>query len=60
VKFVFAREKDGKVHLRKRHSDVAVLEVKEMFHFRMAVQPTYGGALNRPYSFAKIPSGGIQ
>jgi hypothetical protein len=25
--------------------DVAVREVKEMFHFRMAVQPNYGGAL---------------
>jgi len=42
---VFAREKDGKVHFRKRHPDVAIREVKEVFHFRMAVQPTYGGAL---------------
>ena len=32
MRFVFAREKDGKVHFRKRHPDVAV-------------QPTYGGAL---------------
>ena len=45
MKFVFAREKDGKVHFRKRHPDVAVREVKEMFQFRMAVQPTYGGAV---------------
>jgi hypothetical protein len=45
VRFVFAREKDGKVHFRKRHPDVAVREVKEVFHFRMAVHPTYGGAL---------------
>jgi hypothetical protein len=45
VKLVFAREKDGKVHFRKRHPDVAVREIKEMFHFRIAVQPTYGGAL---------------
>ena len=62
MKFVFAHEKDGKVHFRKRHPDVAVREVKEMFHFRMAVQSIYGGALiwNRPYSFAQIPRGGIQ
>lgn len=45
MRFVFAREKDGKVHFRKRHPDVAVREVKEIFRFRMAVQPTYGGAL---------------
>ena len=45
MRFVFAREKDGKVHFRKRHPDVAVREVKEMFQFRMAVQPTYGGAV---------------
>ena len=45
MKFVFAREKDGKVHFRKRHPDVAVREVKEIFRFRMAVQPTYGGTL---------------
>jgi hypothetical protein len=45
VRFVFAREKDGKVHFRKRHPVVAIREVKEVFHFRMAVQPTYGGAL---------------
>ena len=45
MKFVFAREKDGKVHFRKHHPDVAVREVKEMFRFRMAVQPAYGGAL---------------
>ena len=44
MKFVFAREKDGKIHFRKRHPDVAVREVKEMFQFKMAVQPTYGGA----------------
>ena len=46
MKFVFAREKDGKVHFRKRHPDVAVREVKEMFHFRTAIQLTYGGASN--------------
>ena len=44
MRFVFAREKEGKVHFRKRHPDVAVREVKEVFDFRMAVQPTYGGA----------------
>ena len=45
MRFVFAREKDGKIHFRKRHPDVEVREVKEVFRFRMAVQPTYGGAL---------------
>jgi len=45
VKFVFAREKDGKIHFRKHHPDVAVREVKELFRFRVAIQPTYGGAL---------------
>ena len=45
MRFVFAREKDGKLHFRKRHPDVAVREVKELFQFRMAVQPAYGGAL---------------
>ena len=45
MKFVFAREKDGKVHFRKRHPDVAVREVKEMFRSRMAVQSSYGGTL---------------
>ncbi|MDZ4347681.1 MAG: hypothetical protein U1E51_35160 [Candidatus Binatia bacterium] len=44
MRFVFAREKDGKVHFRKRHPGVAVREVKEVFDFRMAVQATYGGA----------------
>ena len=44
MRFVFAREKDGKVHFRKRHPNLAVREVKEMFQFKMAVQPTYGGA----------------
>jgi hypothetical protein len=45
VRFVFAREKDGRVHFRKRHPEVTVREVKEVFEFRMAFQPTYGGAL---------------
>ena len=45
MRFVFAREKDWKLHFRKCHPDVAIREVKEVFHFRMAVQPTYGGAL---------------
>ena len=44
MKFIFARERDGKVHFRKRHPEVTVQEVKEVFEFRMAVQPTHGGA----------------
>jgi hypothetical protein len=44
VRFVFARERDGKIHFRKRHPQVTVREVKEVFEFRMAIQPTYGGA----------------
>jgi len=44
VRFVFAREKDGRIHFRKRHPEVTVGEVKEVFEFRMAVQPAYGGA----------------
>ena len=44
MKFVFAREKDGKIHFRKRHPGVTVREVEEVFEFRMVVQPTYGGA----------------
>jgi hypothetical protein len=31
----------------KRHADVPVREGKEMFDFRMALQPTYGGILRR-------------
>ena len=45
MRFVFAREKDGQIHFRRTHPDVAVREVKELFEFRMAVQPTYGAAL---------------
>jgi hypothetical protein len=45
VRFVFAREKEGRVHFRKRHPEVTVREVKEVFEFRMVVQPSYGGAL---------------
>ncbi len=45
MRFVFAREKDGRVHFRKQHPQVTVREVKEVFEFRMVVQPTYGGAL---------------
>ena len=45
MKFVFAREKDAKIHFRKRHPEVAVREAEEVFEFRMAVQPAYGGAL---------------
>lgn len=45
MRFVFARERDGKIHFRKRHPEVTVREVKEVFEFRMAIQPTYGGAL---------------
>lgn len=44
MRFVFAREKDGRIHFRKRHPAVTVREVTEVFEFRMAVQPTYGGA----------------
>jgi hypothetical protein len=44
VRFVFARERDGKIHFRRRHPEVAVQEVKEVFEFRMVTQPTYGGA----------------
>jgi len=44
VRFIFARERDGKIHFRKRHPDVTAKEVTELFEFRMAVQPTYGGA----------------
>lgn len=44
MRFVFAREKDGRIHFRKRHPEVTVREVKEVFEFRMAVQPAYGGA----------------
>jgi len=44
VRFVFARERDGKIHFRKRHPEVTVREVKEVFEFRMAIQPAYGGA----------------
>ena len=45
MRFVFAREKDGRIHFRRRHPEVTVGEVKEVFEFRMAVQPAYGGAL---------------
>ncbi len=45
MKFVFARERNGKIHFRKCHPEVTVREVKEVFEFRMATQPTYGGAL---------------
>ncbi len=45
MKFVFAREQDGKIHFRKRHPEITLREVKEVFESRMAVQPTYGGAL---------------
>ena len=44
MRFVFARERDGKIHFRKRHPEVTVREVREVFEFRMAIQPTYGGA----------------
>ena len=44
MRFVFAREKDGRIHFRKRHPEVTVREVKEVFEFRMAIQPTYGSA----------------
>jgi D-alanine-D-alanine ligase-like ATP-grasp enzyme len=44
VRFEFAREKDGRVHFRKRHPEVTVREVKELFEFRMVVQPSYRGA----------------
>jgi hypothetical protein len=64
VRFVFAREKDGRIHFRKRHPEVAVGEVKQVFEFRMAVQPAYGGAFrgqgNRPYSFEEVPSSDFQ
>ena len=45
MNFLFARERDGTIHFRKRHPEVTVREVKELFEFRMAAQPTYGGAL---------------
>lgn len=45
MKFVFATERDGTIHFRKRHPEVTVREAKELFEDRMAVQPTYGGAL---------------
>lgn len=44
MRFAFAREKDGRIHFRKRHPEVTVREVKEVFEFSMAVQPAYGGA----------------
>lgn len=44
MRFVFAREKDGEIHFRKRHPEVTVQEAKEVFESRMAMQPTYGGA----------------
>ena len=44
MRFVFARERDGRIHFRKRHPEVTVREVKEVFEFRMAARPTYGGA----------------
>jgi len=34
VRFIFARERDGEVHFRKRHPEVTIQEVKEMFEFR--------------------------
>ena len=43
MRFIFARERDGKIHFRKRHPEVTLQEVKEVFESRMAVQPTYGG-----------------
>ena len=45
MKFVFAHERDARIHFRKRHPEITVREVKEVFEFRMATQPTYGGAL---------------
>jgi hypothetical protein len=45
VQFVFAREKAGKIHFRRRHPEVTVREVEEVFEFRMAVQPAFGGAI---------------
>ncbi len=44
MRFIFARERNGTIHFRKRHPGVTVKEVKEVFEFRMAVQPAYGGA----------------
>jgi len=44
VRFVFARENDGEIHFRKRHPEVTVGEVKEVFESRMAIQRTYGRA----------------
>ena len=45
MRFIFARDRDGKIHFRKRHPEVTVQEVEEVFESRIAVQPTYGGAL---------------
>ena len=44
MRFIFARETDGRIHFRKRHPEVTVREVKGVFEFRMAIRPTYGGA----------------
>ena len=44
VEFGFAREKDGRIHFRKRHPEIAVREVQEVFEFGMVVQPAYGDA----------------
>jgi hypothetical protein len=44
VRFIFARERDGQIHFGKRHPDVTVREVKEVFESRMVVRQTYGGA----------------
>ena len=44
MRFIFARERDGQIHFTKRHPDVTIREVKEVFESRMVVRPTYGGA----------------
>ena len=44
MRVIFARERNGEIHFRKRHPEVTLREVKEVFEFRMAVQPGYRGA----------------
>lgn len=42
MKFVFAREKDGRIHFRKRHPAVTTQEVMELFESPMAVRKSFG------------------
>ncbi|MBI2889875.1 MAG: hypothetical protein HYY13_03720 [Nitrospirae bacterium] len=44
MRFVFAREKDGRIHFRRRHPNVSTQEVMEVFESRMAIRKSCGSA----------------